>query len=480
VTVLQLLPQSERRAPPVYRVLVRENGTAVHTPDSTTECVLGHHVRIDYNPLENFYWQSLESVHIDLLLLAGVVMFADRRHPRNQSVGWSRHLEVTMPVHEPTRWMQSCVSARLEDALRFLTGDTWSFVFTRRLVPEGGHLKLQILARPGGNRLVLPYSGGLDSLAALRMVGRDRDVSPMLVSTQHGAGRWHSKAGATHVPTGSDSRTVPRIPVPVRFSPGEHAERSCRSRMFLFFSAATVAAYLADTTHILVPEAGQGSLAVNVVPSAYESPPRGTHPGFSRRFADFVQALLGTQLRFDHRFLWQTKGETLRQLSELGLASNWQAARSCARKLYRRRSGAGLRTQCGVCSNCLLRRVSLVASGLDSEPEREEYLWHDLAATSVSGSVHPRFEHVPTRVSDEKIAASAVHLHQAVADASLLPDAHSRLRQAAHEVGRALSIPRPEALRKLRALLDQHRREWTSFLAMLPARSWVVQRAGDA
>lgn len=470
-------PRAERRAPPTYRVLAREDG-APPIANSNAECVLGRHVSVNYRLLEDHYWRNLEEVHIDLLLLAGVVMFADRRFSRNQTVGWSRRLEVSMPVHDPARWEQNGVSERLEEALRFLTGDTWNFAFTRRKLSDGVHLRLPLLPRPEGKPIVLPYSGGLDSFAALRMLASDRSVLPMLVSTQHGATGW--RKGAHQTAIDGKGQLVPRIPIPVRFLLGEHPDRSCRSRMFLFFTAATVAAYLADTTSICVPEAGQGSLAVNVVPSAYESPPRGTHPGFSQRYASFVRALLGTQLQFDHLFLWQTKGAALRQLQERGLAHQWQTSRSCARKVWRRPNGAQVRAQCGVCANCMLRRMSLFAAGLSSEPEREPYVWHDLAATTISGSVHPQFKHVQTRPTDEKIATSAVHLHQDVAAASLLPVVDSNLQHAAKEVARALDIPQPDALRKLRALLEQHRCEWTSFLATLPGHSWVVQRAGGA
>lgn len=480
MTAFKLEPTSARRTPPSYRVMTRDGTTNAAIANGTTECILGHHVCIDYHALEHFYLKALEFEHIDLLLLAGVVMFVDRKCHRSQTFGWAREFDITMQVHDPDRWMAQAVRSKLESALCFLTGDTWHFRFTRRTVDEVGHRHLPLVPRSAIRPIVLPFSGGLDSFAALRMVADDPDVLPVVVTARHGGGRWRKlRGGMQTVGADCELRTISGVEVPIRLRIGEHPERSCRARMFEFFSVAAVTAFLADTSDIVVPEAGQGSLAVNVIPSAYQSPPRGTHPGFSRRFASFLHALLGISFRFDHRFLWQTKGETLTQLRERGLASGWQTARSCAQKLYRRPNGAGVRSHCGVCANCLLRRVSLMAADLDSETEIEPYMWHDLSAPTIKESLHPRFKHLVTRVSDEKSATSAVHLYQDVAQASLLPDVHLSLQQTAYEAASALSITPPLALEKLRTLLDHHRREWTMFLSQLPSRSWVVQRAGD-
>ena len=74
------------------------------------------------------------------------------------------------------------------------------------------------------------------------------------------------------------------------------------------------------------------------------------------------------------------RGETLRELQELGFHDEWWMTRSCPRR--RHVSLDGNSVQCGVCAACLLRRQSLHAAGLDESKDR--YFWADLGAPTLA------------------------------------------------------------------------------------------------
>lgn len=69
---------------------------------------------------------------LDLFYLSLMVFYADRSVLRSlQPDGWTRHIEVYMPVLNVSRWNAN--SALLKQILDFLTGDDWTFHFRDRI-----------------------------------------------------------------------------------------------------------------------------------------------------------------------------------------------------------------------------------------------------------------------------------------------------------------------------------------------------------
>ena len=124
---------------------------------------LGRDLRFSTAGLQSYAFARWEPVVHDAMILAAAVEFADRSTKR-PALGWTRKIELRVPVHEPDRWSAPAVLDALHDALQFLTGDVWAIEFAQRkstaLAPSQEHLQL-----PVKTEAVIAYSDGMDSRA---------------------------------------------------------------------------------------------------------------------------------------------------------------------------------------------------------------------------------------------------------------------------------------------------------------------------
>ena len=72
-----------------------------------------------------------DPIALDFVLIAGIVYLLDKGvRRRSTEDAWTRTFEVAFPVSSPRSW--ELTRASLQQALRFLTGDTWEIRFTDR------------------------------------------------------------------------------------------------------------------------------------------------------------------------------------------------------------------------------------------------------------------------------------------------------------------------------------------------------------
>jgi len=360
-----------------------------------------------------------------------------------------------VPVRELEFWCQPAVTKGLAGVLGLLTGDGWVIEFTKRRMPLPVERRQAPLPFQGGPAVVMPFSDGLDSLAAARLtVAAQPDAGLILVTTgnlpdtdlgwraRHLNGRYH------------------RVSVPFELaqwgSTARLREPSYRSRAFVFGVMAGVAAHLLGADQVIVPESGQGALGPWLTPVGNEAPDLRMHPLYTGRLAAFLRLVFGQALHFEHPRLWSTKGETLTELREKGLDSDWSNTRSCGRDA-RHVHYDGRRTQCGICANCLLRRQSLTAAGMDMLHDR--YLWHRLDAPNLSAAAAgPR----AMTDNDEHYARCGVLALEELA--RMARDPRSATRWAASDLSAVLDEEIGEISRKLDRLLAAHRDEWDAFV----------------
>jgi len=127
---------------------------------------------------------------------------------------------------------------------------------------------------------------------------------------------------------------------------------------------AALAAMQSQSDVVIVGEAGQGSLGPWLTLIGNEAPDLRTHPYFTNALRELFSVVLERNIKFEHPLLWDTKGEVLQKLVNANLHEGWASTHSCAVQ-QRHLHSEGLRLQCGLCPNCLLRRQSLLAAGLN-------------------------------------------------------------------------------------------------------------------
>jgi len=433
---------------------------------ATHHCRLDQQIRLDHDRIQRSFPTLLTHRDLDLLTVVGSVGFADRAVPRRRSSGWGRDLQVSIPVSDPDFWARGVLQNALTECLSLLTGDTWQIDFTRLKIVRPLQPSLHCDPKPFADvSCVIPYSGGLDSLAGLQLwqaanpnkaalrIGTDtnRDVGEVIRRTTEG---W---------------RGTEPVSVQLVLATGEHPEATYRTRTFVFFSTAMLAAKLASVSRVLVMENGQGALGPSLVPMGDEWPYRSTHPLFTESLHRLlVHVWNGEAPVFEHPHLWKTKGELLREAARAGDTDAWRKSRSCSRN-PRRNKGKGAAPSCGLCGGCILRRSSLVAAGLGALESDEDFVWKDLSRPTLEESGC-----VKIAKSDRTIATTNILDMRALCGTATEPPATSVLR-VADEVAGATRIGYEEAMRRVKRLVEQHRLDWNAFLDHLGPLSWVTE-----
>ncbi len=340
----------------------------------------------------------------------------------------------------------------LLDAIRFVTGDHWSIRFFKRT---------KELEHSGGGRFslfppskaVLAYSKGMDSLAVagLAKACLGDDVVRVRVGGQ----------GDARDPSGR-----PFVSVPYRVS-AERREKTGMSRGFTFAMISGIAAYLAGTDKIIIPESGQGALGPPLVSVGHAYHDYRNHPLFTCRMERFLEVLLEQPIRYIFPRLWYTKGETLARYVAIDGDEAWRETKSCWRD-SRWSSVRGSWRHCGVCAACLLRRVSVHAAGLSEDPET--YVCTDMSATTLKSAVDTDFKGLNTAYRDYAIAGVRY-----MDDLAEMADGRARrriVRQHAGELQRVLQLTGDPEGRLVR-LLERHADEWKGYLNSLGAGSFI-------
>ncbi len=460
----------DRKSPmlPTYRVDVVESGGRARR--QRVKCEIGPNLRFDTELIESYCLAEWDPTVFDALVVAAAVQFCDHSK-RRLSVSWGREFELRIPVHDPAHWNSAPVSTALHLALAFVTGDRWniSFVERRSPAPSCAQLRFDISAHP---HVIVPFSNGLDSLAVALLLESEYGQDVLRV-------RLGSVSKALHR-NGRESSRIPftSVPYKVKCEKRSSVESTGRSRGFTFALLGGIAAHLSKAAVVALPESGQGAIGPSLVPVGQVYEDYRNHPSFTHRMAKLVSAVFGRHVRFEHPRLWYTKAETLMEVERRsGTDVQWAIARSCWRDA-RQVSVDGKLRQCGICGACMLRRMSMHAMGRSEG--KETFVWEDLAVNRFGDGAAPTFKIRKHRgaLFESAIAATLqldqlARLHRSVAS-------QSGLDRQVGGLSDSLGLPEETVRAKLMRVLQQHAREWKSFLDSLGRESFVSHWASGA
>ena len=446
---------------PEHRVDVVELGASARR--HWRRCEIGENLHFDSGRLQTYCLAKWDKLAYDAFVIAAAVQFCDHTK-RRPSTGWGRDFVLRVPVHDSDHWNSTEVSAALHDALRFLTGDQWRITFTKRMksVPPPSQGNFNI---PDDSCVIIPFSDGLDSRAVAGLTEFERGQN--LIRVQLGSkSLTRHRTGNPHIPFAS-------IPYRVRYDNQGSVEASARSRGFKFALLSGLAAYLSQAERIIMPESGQGALGPVLLPvgQAYED--YRNHPMFTDRMAVFLLALFGHQVHFTYPRLWHTKAETLAEfVAKYPDDLNWAQTRSCWQG-QRHVSVSGKMRQCGICTACMLRRMSVHATGL-TECE-QSYVWEDLTATRYEDGAALSFENKkPKGAMYEHAIAGTLHLDHLAGILHASANQPGLARQV-DRLSKSLGLSEEEVRTKLKRLLEKHAEEWSDFIDSLGPKSFVAQ-----
>lgn len=282
----------------------------------------------------------------DFLSIALAVFAADRFVLRSEADdGWTRVMAMDVAVSDVTRWKP--LAANLAKAMRYLTGDIWSFTFS----PDGAIAPI-FQSKLTDRDTVCLFSGGMDSfLGALKLVNDGK--TPLLVSqgSSKEVGPQKYLAGQLGL---ADYRFDGRVHEMWR----QPYEGSTRSRSLLFIAYGVLAASALKKAEVVIPE--NGLIAINP-PMTHRRlgslSTRTTHPFFLSQMEEILKAA-GLKVRLNNIFEGISKGQMLKTAKHKSLAALASATYSCGKG--KRKNG-----QCGKCVPCLIRRASFAAAGVN-------------------------------------------------------------------------------------------------------------------
>jgi len=463
--------QANHRSRPSDRIIVAEKGNRISRGNI---CRDGIDIQFRANVLPAFFFRTPDDRIVDLMRVIASVAHADRRITRRPSICWGRDIELDIPVSDPDFWLSE-IAPNLIRLLNLLSGDSWSFSFRRP--KQISKLPVQqLLAFPPNGELVTAYSNGLDSFAAARLVasgkialgdGVQENRNLVLVTTGQ---KINADLQATYTPYGYTTRLVSVPFVIARFGKNfQLREQSFRTRALVFQTVAALAAAQSQGNTVIIGESGQGSLGPWLTVTGSEVADIRTHPIFTFALTKVLQPALGAKVQFLHPQIWKTKGETLKQLLDHGLQEGWEQTLSCAAQVRHQRH-KGRRLQCGVCPNCLLRRQSLLAAGLEDRDSGYDYRCTPAAG---EGRSHGRKKTLRTRIAQGLLP---------LVELAKLKDTPLLTRTAERQVAnfaRDFHLDPQEVSQKVDRLIEVHGRELRSFVKSRPANS-IIREFGEA
>ncbi|MGJ0847308.1 Qat anti-phage system QueC-like protein QatC [Tissierella praeacuta] len=315
-------------------------------------------------------WYSLET--IDLLYISLAVFAADRLALRYDSKdGWSRMLELHIPVLEIERWESNC--ELLEKMISFLSGDSYKFYFRKRELTdkEKNHKEKHDKSKQEAKEYekVCMLSGGLDSfIGAIDIL--ENSKNNVLFISHYGGGKGTKEYQDILIKEliykyNLEERDFHQYYAKV----AKGIEDTTRTRSFMFFShAVAVASSLGKHIELLIPENGLISLNIPITYSRLgTSSTRTTHPYYFKLFQELLNNLeIPVVLKNPYQFY--TKGEMIINCkNQKLLQDNLNNTMSCSHPDNGRMLGEKQTKHCGYCWPCVIRQAAIKKANINDE-----------------------------------------------------------------------------------------------------------------
>jgi len=336
-------------------------------------------VNIRIEDVTDVFGETLQPRVVDLLEIAAFAYSADcavsrgkRWTNQKSKESWGRDYLVVVPVRDPQFWQSPPITEALADVLAFLTNDEWQFLFTPLVEdrPVQEYLELQGGSWPFDEvERVVMFSGGLDSLAGVVARASEGErlvlVSHRSVSTMDSRQRKLFELLQKRYPG-----HLLRIPVWINKSKMD-SESTQRTRSFLFGSLGIAVASVMSCREVDFFENGVVSLNLPVADEVLRSrASRTTHPETLSLLSSLAASVLDRPLAMENPFLLRTKTELVHMLVEHEAGELIGYSCSCAHSFFKTKQQA----HCGTCSQCIDRRVAVLAAGAGEFDAVEDYV----------------------------------------------------------------------------------------------------------
>jgi hypothetical protein len=295
---------------------------------------------------------------IDLVRIATAAYLADASTERTRT--FTRSLDILVHVRSEDPWSDELLE-KLANLLSSLSGDRWSIA----VVPDESEVDCDEAAETKEVARVALFSGGLDSFAGAVLSFQEGEVlflghvdNGIVKGVQDRATSWLADKGRAvdflQIRHGSKARKV---------------ERTYRTRAALFMALASAVAVARAAKVVEVPENGYTSLNPPLGPERGGAlSTRSTHPYTIHGFNEILDAL-GLDVTVSNPHQDKTKGELVQAAAAqlTPFAEGAALTLSCGKFDGNYYIGGDVNKHCGLCVPCVVRRASLLATGVADE-----------------------------------------------------------------------------------------------------------------
>lgn len=339
-------------------------------------------MKFDFSDIWSFA-QDVTTSAFDFLLLSHIVYCVDRFVSRQlfSNDGWHRDIIIEdIPVLNLSAFKSA--KKKIENAVSFLTGDTWQFGFIQANPVKYEIIRHKEYVVTDFSKVCL-FSGGLDSLIGFidetaslekgkkillishKELGKEGGDQKRILKFCEKEGFYQNRFAQTLLSAGLKRNSwTNKLPT----------ENTFRARSLLFIAVGIYCAH-AINPHmpLIIPENGTISLNIPLEKGRRGAcSTRTTHPTFLKRLMEAL-SILGIHNPLINPYQLKSKADMMRTscedpTKEKILRVLAPLSCSCAKRSHNRwwDKRGGIVRHCGYCLPCIYRRVSLAAVGMDS------------------------------------------------------------------------------------------------------------------
>lgn len=316
---------------------------------------------------------------LDLLEIAGYIYSADRLVLRGMKDAleyhsWSRSFHFVIKVRDIQFWEKSRIQHKLSEALCFMSGDReYRFTFQpgHSTPPTSLFDRKEFKLEPEYNTSIVPFSGGVDSLAGA--IERLECSNDQVCLVSHRSGQPGTAKTQKQLFRALRQRYPNRVK---HFNfycslKGIRAvEETQRTRSFLYTAIAYALSSVLIQKRFFLYENGITTMNFprrQDLMNARAS--RTTHPKTISLLQDFLSEVEGSAVKIETPFLWRTKADVFRVIADFRRQDLISSTVSCSRTFQNLEQA----THCGGCFQCIDRRFAAYGSLLDEFDESGIY-----------------------------------------------------------------------------------------------------------
>ncbi len=330
---------------------------------------------LDGTTISRAFFDALPPKSADLIEVVLAAYTADRLSRRSfkDPLTGQRKFDIVVAVREPDLWNYEPVVDLLQAFLNWVSGDEWRFEFVRRRRGLSAAESETYLFRfpPRKPATVSLFSGGLDSLGGLAEHALRRPATSCVLVSGYTNERLGSvqRRQVQRITADLEQSLLPKLPdihhvaVPfgLRNPSNIREEPSQRTRAPVFLALGTTTAVQVEADTLWVYENGIGALnlPLNETQLSVDNY-RGMHPRSLIMASELFEKVLGRKIHIKNPCLFETKAEMCEHLRPANLVEAIADTVSCD-SFPVRVSG---QPQCGYCTSCILRRMSIHAANL--------------------------------------------------------------------------------------------------------------------